>query len=277
MSKANLTAQMIVKNEDIFIWYSITSVLPYVDKLLITDTGSTDKTLQIISTIRSEKIEIDKITSNNKLDIGSVRQQQLTKTQTDWIWIIDGDEIYPDKLSQEITEIIKLKGSDLEGIIVGRYDLLGDVYHYQSNDAGVYDLFGKKGHFALRLINKSNIEGLHIEGNYPYEGYYGKDGIELINHNPKKYIFTNGNSWHAMYLQRSTLGKNLSNTIHRNKYKIETGLSIPDSSRLPEVFLKSNSDSTKDITQNRGIIYEMLAKIITPLKKIKRKIWHLFK
>lgn len=268
---------MVVKNEDIFIWYSISSILPYIDKLFITDTGSTDKTLKIISTIRSEKIEVEREKLNNKVDIKSIRLEQLTKTQTDWIWIIDGDEIYPDKLSQEITEIIKLKGSDLEGIIVGRYDLLGDVYHYQSDEAGTYDLFGRRGHFALRLINKKNIKGLHIEGNYPYEGYYGKDGIELINHNPKKYIFTNGNLWHAMYLQRSTLGKNLSNTLHRNKYKIETGLSIPDTSRLPEVFLKSNSDSTKDMTQNRGIIYEILAKIITPLKKIKRKIWHLLK
>lgn len=268
---------MIVKNEDIFIWYSITSVLPYVDKLLITDTGSTDETFQIISSIRSEKIEINKITSNNKFDIGSVRQQQLSRTQTDWIWIIDGDEIYPGSLGKEITGIIQSKGSDLEGIVVQRFDLLGDIFHYQSDEAGTYDLFGRRGHFALRLINKINIKGLHTEGNYPYEGYYDKDGIELINHNRDKYIFTDGKLWHAMYLQRSTSGKNLPDTLHRNKYKIETGLPIPDTSSLPKVFSMFNPNSTKKITQERSIFYEMLAKIITPLKKIKRKIWHLLK
>ncbi len=277
MSKSDITAQMVVKNEDIFIRYSITSILPYIDKLLIADTGSTDETLQTISSIKSEKIEIDQIKSNNKIDIGSIRQQQLTKTQTDWIWIIDGDEIYPGSLGKEITRMIKAKGSGLEGIIVQRFDLLGDIYHYQSDEAGFYDLFGRKGHFALRLINKKIIPGLHIEGNYPNEGYYDKDGIELIHHNPEKYVFTDGNLWHAMYLQRSTLGKNLSNTLHRNKYKIETGLHIPDTSALPEVFFKFNPGSTKDIRQNRGIVYEIIAKIITPLKKIKRKIWHLLK
>lgn len=268
---------MVVKNEDIFIWHSITSVLPFIDKLLITDTGSTDETLKIISSIKSEKIEIDQIKSNNKIDIGLIRQQQLSKTQTDWIWILDGDEIYPGSLGKEITRIIQSKGSDLEGVVVGRYDLLGDVYHYQSDEAGFYDLFGKKGHFALRLINKKNISGLHTEGNYPNEGYYDKDGIELINHNRDKYIFTNDKLWHAMYLQRSTSGKNLSDTLHRNKYKIETGLHITDSSRLPEVFLEFNPNSTKDITQNRGIFYEMIAKIITPFKKIKRYICNLLK
>jgi len=277
MSKADVTAQMVVKNEDIYIWYSITSILPYIDRLLITDTGSTDKTLQIISTIRSEKIEIEQIKSDNIIEIESMRQQQLAKTRTDWIWIVDGDEIYPGSLGEEITGIIKSKGSDLEGIVVQRFDLLGDIYHYQPDEAGIYDLFGRKGHFALRLINKNNIKGLHIEGNYPYEGYYDKYSTELINHNPEKYVFTDGKLWHAMYLQRSTLGKNLSNTLHRNKYKIETGLHIPDTSLLPEVFLKFNPSSTKAITQNRGIIYEMTANIITPLKKIKRKIWHLLK
>lgn len=277
MIKADITVHMVVKNEDIFIWHSITSVLPFIDKLLITDTGSTDETLKILSSIRSEKIEIDRIKSNIKSNIGSIRQQQLTKTQTDWIWILDGDEIYPDSLGNEIMRIIQSKGSDLEGIVVGRYDLLGDIYHFQSDGAGIYDLFGQKGHFALRLINKKNIQGLHIEGNYPYEGYYDKDGIELINHNRDKYIFTDGKLWHAMYLQRSTSGKNLSDTLHRNKYKIETGLPIPDTSSLPKVFSMFNPNAIKKITQERSIFYEMIATIITPLKKLKRNIWHLLK
>ncbi len=277
MSKADITAQMVVKNEDGFVWYSITSILPYVNKLLITDTGSTDETLQIITSFRSEKIEIDRIKSNKKIDIGSIRQQQLSESQTDWIWIIDGDEIYPGSLCQEIIRIIQSKGSYLEGIVVRRFDLLGDIYHYQSDEAGIYDLFGRKGHFALRLMNKKNVQGLHVEGNYPYEGYYDKKGRELINHNPEKFVFTDGKLWHTMYLQRSSLGKKLANTLHRNKYKIETGLHIPDSSLLPEVFLKFNPGSAKNIRQKRDIVYEMTAKIITPFKKIKRKIWHLLK
>jgi len=40
----NITAQMVVKNEENFVWFAIKSVLPYVKKFLITDTGSTDNT-----------------------------------------------------------------------------------------------------------------------------------------------------------------------------------------------------------------------------------------
>ena len=47
---------MIVKNEDQWVFYAINSVLPYVDELIITDTGSTDHTLELIRSIHSPKI-----------------------------------------------------------------------------------------------------------------------------------------------------------------------------------------------------------------------------
>ena len=43
MSDILLTVHMVVKNEDRFIWYALNSVLPYVDKVIIFYTGSTQK------------------------------------------------------------------------------------------------------------------------------------------------------------------------------------------------------------------------------------------
>ena len=40
--KTNLTIQSVVKNEP-FIWYAIKAVYDYCDKILLYDTGSTDK------------------------------------------------------------------------------------------------------------------------------------------------------------------------------------------------------------------------------------------
>jgi len=39
--KDAITAHMIVKNEEQWVWYALQSILPYVDKVIVYDTGST--------------------------------------------------------------------------------------------------------------------------------------------------------------------------------------------------------------------------------------------
>jgi len=207
MTKTAVTAHMVVKNEDRFIWYALTSILPYADRVLISDTGSTDDTLRIIKSIKSEKIILKQHQAVLPDDIGRIRQKQLDDTKIGWIWVVDGDEIYSKASAREIKQIIARYGNDLEGIVVGRYDLLGDIHHYQDDSAGTYRLFGKKGHFALRLMNLANTGKLKIRGIYPYEGYYDRMGVEIIHHDKNKFVFTQGKLYHCMYLQRSFAGK----------------------------------------------------------------------
>lgn len=271
MSKADITVQMVVKNEDRFIWYAISSVINYVSQIIIYDTGSTDKTIKIIKSIKSEKIVFCQEHINKPQDIQTVRDQQLKRTKTNWIWIVDGDEVYSQNLIAEIKRILTKNGKTLSGIVVGRYDLLGDIYHHQDNSAGVYDLFGKKGHFALRLINRKNIEGLHVEGVYPYEGYYDKNGLEIIHHPSEKFVFTQGKLFHAMYLKRSSFGASLDTVFHRNKFKIETGIKI-NSSDIPEVLFQKHPTDVPDVTVPRSFTYETAAFIISPIKNVKRII-----
>ena len=263
---------MVVKNEDRFIWFAITSILPFVDELRICDTGSTDQTVKIISKIKDKKIKFSQNNVNTRADIGKVRQLQLDQSNSDWILLIDGDEVYPDYLLSEITGILEKTGNRLEGIVVGRFDLLGDIYHYQDNSAGFYDLWGKKGHFALRLINKKNIPGLHIEGIYPYEGYYDKKGKEIISHCASKFYFTKGCLHHAMYLQRSSLNARLSDTFNRFKYKIEKGIRLTPQN-IPRVFYGAIPVGVPDVRAYRPVCYELVAEILTPIKKLKRRFY----
>lgn len=272
MPKDNLTVHMVVKNEDKFIYYSISSVLNFARKIMICDTGSTDHTEKIIKSFKNNKIILTRQKVRSGADLGKIRQKQLEDTQTDWFWIVDGDEIYPESLCEEIDNIIQSKGDNLEGIIVRRLDLIGDIYHYQSESVGFYNLFGKKGHFAIRLLNKKNIPGLHVEGNYPLEGYYDKNRLEIIHHSPDKYVFTEGKLFHAMYLDRSTEGPSLMNTLHRNKWKTELGNKIDDSNPIPEVFNIKKPDFIPDVRKKRRIKYTAKAILITPFKKIKRRM-----
>lgn len=262
-----ITAHMVVKNEDQWVWYAINSVLPYVNKLLITDTGSTDNTVKIIKSIKSDKIEFNQIQANSPKDVTTARQAQIDKTKEGWIWVVDGDEVYPEDCAEEIVKAIKSK--KYEGIVVRRYDLLGDLYHRQLESVGQYELFGSRGHLVTRLVNKDKIKGLHISGDYPLEGYYDGKDVSTRDRERKNWYITSNYLYHAMYLKRSSLGGNLP-MFNRSKYKIETGILIDH--KPPEVMYSSHPRYVPGHLEPRGIAYEIAAGFITPVKTLYRKI-----
>ncbi|KKS98608.1 MAG: family 2 glycosyl transferase [Candidatus Gottesmanbacteria bacterium GW2011_GWA2_43_14] len=270
MADKKITVHMLVKNEDRFVWYSLASVLPYADRVLICDSGSSDETYRILKSFSDPKISLKREKAETAQDVSRLRQSQLEKTGGGFIWLVDGDEVYPGETASEIRKIVKMKGRTTEGIVVGRYDLLGDIYHYQDDSAGFYSLFGKKGHFALRLINTDILSGLHIAGKYPLEGYYDKTDTEITRHPPEKFIFTKGHLFHAMYLKRSSMKDDP--VFNRNKYKIEKGLELKRQF-IPEIFYKKEKPAmVAEVLGERGMVYEFMAAFLTPLKKIKRKL-----
>src|SRR3989338_11051585 len=102
---------MIVKNEDRFVWYAVNSVLPFVSRFLITDTGSTDKTGQIIKSIKSPKITIFTKKNASPGLLTKYRQQQTDMVKSGWMWIVDADEVYPQKTAEKITLTINRQSS----------------------------------------------------------------------------------------------------------------------------------------------------------------------
>lgn len=265
----NITACMVVKNEDRFVWYAISSILPFVDKFIIFDTGSKDKTVEIIKSIKSPKIifrQKDKITPRL---LTLYRQEQADMVKNDWIWLADADEIYPKNTAEKIISTVSLRPF-LDGIIVHRYDLLGDVYHYQDESVGSYNQFGKIGHYVLRLINKNNLPGLQVLGDYPNE-YFAVNGKSIKDKGKEYFAFVESRIFHAMYLKRSSQDHNLKRVINRKKFKIETGRRIlPE--ELPEVFAADRPGLVSDVLGKRNFNYELTAGIITPFKKFKRII-----
>ena len=59
-----ITAHMIVKNEENFVWYAVNSVVNFVDGMMIWDQGSTDRTVEIVKTINNPKITLKKAFEN---------------------------------------------------------------------------------------------------------------------------------------------------------------------------------------------------------------------
>jgi glycosyltransferase involved in cell wall biosynthesis len=108
VNKETITAHVVIRNEDVWIWYVIQSVLPYFDKIIIFDTGSEDHTLEILDTIKSDKITLIKkpklMGAEFQAKFNEYRNEQIDMTTTDWWFLLDGDEIF---CSSAINEMIE--------------------------------------------------------------------------------------------------------------------------------------------------------------------------
>ena len=128
-NKGKLTVHSIVCNEP-YVYYAIKSVYPYVDKILLYDTGSYDRyTLSDIETLLKEDLEHKIVFKQVSIDVleadvdyekieeefkrfkgkkgkGSARQLQIDDTDTDFFMVVDGDEIYYRSAMEKIRDIV---------------------------------------------------------------------------------------------------------------------------------------------------------------------------
>ncbi len=86
-NKATISACMIVKNEEEMLPDCLESIRNWVDEIIIVDTGSTDKTVEIAESYGA-KIYHQEWTKNFSFH----RNHSISKATSDWIFIIDADE-----------------------------------------------------------------------------------------------------------------------------------------------------------------------------------------
>lgn len=269
-------AHTLVKNEAKFIWYSVMSVINYVDRILLWDNGSNDETLEIIKKILETKVAQEKIDfriiKQNFKNEDDIRQKMLDETKSDWFLVVDGDEIWWDDSISKVIQLIKDEGNSLESIVVPTINLVGDVYHYLEEKAGRYRLAGRVGHMNLRGINRK-IPGLKSFGREWDWGWVDKNNNMIQNRDPKKIRYVKAPYLHATHLSRS--GKVRQDLLaYRRKFKIkyELGIPFPKDYFYPEVFFKPRPNIVPSPWPATSKSYKLRAFFETPLKKIKRRI-----
>ena len=94
LSYIMISANIVVKNEADYLDRVLTQVLKLADEVLIADMGSTDGTQDIIESSRpSKKI----FYFPDYGEIRDARNRLLKYSLQPWIWIVDGDEVWPDE------------------------------------------------------------------------------------------------------------------------------------------------------------------------------------
>lgn len=266
MRKKTVWVNTIVNNEENFLWFAVMSIVDYVDKVLVWDTGSTDKTVKIIRKIREirkDKIDFKEVGPVDKLEFPKVRQKMLDESKCEWIVILDGDEIWWKDSIKKLTEVIDEKGDQLDGIVVPMVVPVGDIYHVQEAKAGRYEILGKKGHLSMRAFNKA-IPGLHVDQPYGMEGFFDKDNVPIQRRN--NLAFLDAPFLHVSHLPRSSRRRRF------NKFKHEIGNLIPKNFKFPEVFYKLYPSYIASPWQKLTGLRLVKAKLLTPLRKIKRRL-----
>lgn len=258
-------ANTIVNNEENFIWFALMSVIDFVDKVVIYDTGSTDKTVEIIKEIQKrnkDKIIFEEVGKVLQNEFPKLRQKMLEESNCDWILVLDGDEIWWEDSIKKIVSMIEEDGKKLEGIVVPMIVPVGDIYHFQESEAGRYKLLGREGHLSLRAINK-RIPGLHVDYPYGKESYLD-DANKLIQER-EDIIFLEAPYLHTTHLKRSSLKRT------SNKFKYELGTANINF-RYPEVFYKEYPKIISTPWRKISGKDLILSKALTPLRRIKRRI-----
>lgn len=272
--RKTIWGQTIVKNEERFLWFAVSSVIDHLDKILIWDTGSKDKTLEIIKLLDERypnKIEFKEYGYVDAYEFTKARQEMLDKTKSDWFVIVDGDEVWWRDSIKKVVEVIQKKGDSLDSIVTPHYNIVGDIYHYQEGIGANYKIDNKKGHINIRAVNRK-IPGLHFDKPHGQQGLYDENDVLIQNRNGIR-IFVDAPYLHFTHLIRSSI-KDLDEKVPKRemKFSYEIGRSFPKKLKYPEVFYNDKPNMVPSPWKRMSKKYFLISLLTTPLKKIKRTI-----
>jgi len=228
---------MVVKNEDQWIWYTIMSVIDYVDRMIIFDTGSIDRTVDVIHTIidRPEyrnKVYFEEVGSVSVGEYPRVRQRQLEMTDTDYMMLVDGDEVWWRDGIREVRSVLDEQAPPRVNTCF--ICPCTDMYHYRDFRR---ELYADKENGIYGSINgrifSMLIPGIHCSGDYGVEGFTDNNGQFEIYHAAVMEHFY----FHCTKMRRSSaaLGDE-SIAYRRRKIFDDWDYAFPEDYKYPEVF-----------------------------------------
>jgi glycosyltransferase involved in cell wall biosynthesis len=104
---------MIVKNEERVLDACLTSVKPYVDEIVLVDTGSTDRTVEIAQAHGVKLFHFPWIN-----DFSAARNVSLEHATGDWLFWMDADDTLPEECGRRLHELVMLAEDKVTGFLM---------------------------------------------------------------------------------------------------------------------------------------------------------------
>lgn len=269
-------AHTLVKNEERYLWFAVTSVINHVDKVLLWDTGSTDNTLKIIKELKKkypEKISFKEVGSVDINEFTFIRSEMLKETTSDWFMLVDGDEVWWEERIKETIRLVR-ESINLETVVSRYVNVIGDIYHYQDPAAGKYSIDGLTGNLTIRLMNRK-ITGINIVKPHGQQGFYDNRGKLIQERAKEKRIHLDETAFlHFTHLLRSGVYEKENDVPKRKmKYKRELGYGFPLDFYYPESFFRPRPAIVPNPWNKIEHEYLVRALVETPLRKFKRRFF----
>lgn len=150
--KPLLSAIIITKNEEDRIETCLQSVLPVADEIIVLDSGSKDKTVEI-----SRKYT-DNVYETDWPGYGPQKQRALEKATGEWVLSIDADEALSHELADEICTLLKENPTEVGFKLSWAVTIFGKTLYYGRSGRAPLRLFRRKGaQFSDDMVHEKII------------------------------------------------------------------------------------------------------------------------
>ncbi|MBI2656555.1 glycosyltransferase [Candidatus Woesearchaeota archaeon] len=114
---------MITKNEEVFLEQCLNSVKDIVDEIIIVDTGSEDKTLEIAKKFSAKMFHFKWID-----DFSAARNESIKHATKDWILVLDADEVIEKNDLRKIKNEIENADNGIVGFTIEQRSYINDFF-----------------------------------------------------------------------------------------------------------------------------------------------------
>ncbi|MFC5528929.1 glycosyltransferase [Cohnella yongneupensis] len=171
-----ISLAMIVRNEEKYLDRCLKSAALSVDEIIVVDTGSTDRTVEIALENGAKVFHFEWID-----DFAAARNYSLEHVSGDWVLVLDADQYFPEDFSVAIKEFTKVKTKRAGLIeIISRYEQNGQTMQSIDYMARLFPRGAKfegRIHEQLTPLMPTVITGLRLL----HDGYFQTDkGVRNI-------------------------------------------------------------------------------------------------
>ncbi len=141
-----LSLCMIVRNEEEYLPRCLESVKGIADEIIIVDTGSTDRTIEIAK--KYGAMVINHVWDN---DFSKARNVSLENAKGNWILMLDADEVIAERDLRKIRDAIKEPSANGYRLVLRNYEYKGGFTGWKSNTGDYEEGKGYPGYGEVPL------------------------------------------------------------------------------------------------------------------------------